>query len=104
MRQIIVATALALASLPAAAQTRAQYRVLDSIAEAMVAAEKCPQLRLNSTAAAIVMTQAGINPESENTKMLLSGRMMAGRMMWDIDRDPRACEKVRQGSTLLQLR
>jgi hypothetical protein len=105
LRTAITGAVALLLSVPAHAETTMSQRiVLDDVAAAMVAGEKCPGLRFNQTAAAVVITGARMSVSDPNVKDLLGGRVFGSRAVWDLDKDPRACERAAQNRILLERR
>jgi hypothetical protein len=77
----------------AQAQTEAQAWALGAVAEAIIAAEKCPLLRYNSTAGALLLAAARIEPKQPPYRLMLEKRIMGERFSWDTNPDPFACEQ-----------
>ena len=88
----IVATTLSLTA-AARAQTEAQAWALGAVAEAVIAAEKCPTAKYNPLAGSLLLGAARIQYDREPYKSMLARRIMGERFSWDTNPDPHACEK-----------
>lgn len=76
----------------AQAQTEAQAWALTAVAEAVIAAEKCPLLRYNPMAGMLLLRAARIAPLQEPHRSMLERRIMGERFSWDTNPDPFACQ------------
>ncbi len=74
------------------AQTEAQAWALGAVAEAVIAAEKCPLLRYNTMAGVLLLRAARISTYKEPHHSMLQRRIMGERFTWDTNPDPFACE------------
>ena len=77
----------------AQAQTEAQAWALGAVAEAIIAAEKCPLLRYNPPAGALLLAAARIKPRQQPYRLMLEKRILGERFSWDTNPDPFACEQ-----------
>jgi hypothetical protein len=75
------------------AQTEAQAWALGAVAEAVIAAEKCPLLRYNAMAGALLLGAARVDPNRETYRVMLTKRIIGERFSWDTNPDPFACEQ-----------
>jgi hypothetical protein len=73
-------------------QTEAQAWALGTVAEAIIAAEKCPHLRYDATAGRIALRAAGIEATREPYRTMLDRRVMGERFSWDTNPDSHSCD------------
>jgi hypothetical protein len=88
----LVSLGIGLYASVAHAQTEAQAWALAAVAEAVIAAEKCPLLRYDSMAGSLLLAAARIKPEREPYRSMLARRIIGERFSWDTNPDPHACE------------
>ncbi len=90
---IVASVTVCIAVSEAKAQTEAQAWALSAVAEAVIAAEKCPLLKYNAMAGALLLGAARISPHSEPHRSMLAKRIIGERFSWDTNPDPLACEQ-----------
>ena len=90
---LILSVGLCLVASTARSQTEAQAWALGAVAEAVIAAEKCPLLKYNPMAGALLLGAARIQPNREPHRSMLAKRILGERFSWDTNPDPFACER-----------